>query len=260
MPTDTQSEELKGYWDELHSLSIGNPCTCGAIHESNETHKLIQFLSSLNDSYSTVHNSILMMAPIPSVEKAYSILIRDEKQKEVYSDCPVFSPDSVSCSASSSSNSRIHPSSQSTNRSFNQRVNFDSKRNDFVWKYCKKSSHTIDKCFKLHGFPPEFKFTKGKRIATCTQVETPADPTSSLDSSPVDPPPHGFSKEQYDHIMKLFHNVQISTTIQDHPHRLMQILQVGTQFLLVNLLVTLFVMLLLRILALGSWILEPQIT
>lgn len=119
MPTDTQSEELKGYWDELHSLSIGNPCTCGAMHESNETHKLIQFLSGLNDSYSTVRSSILMIVPVPSVEKAYSILIRDEKQKEVYSDCLVFSPDSVSCSASSSSNSRIHPSSQSTNRSFN---------------------------------------------------------------------------------------------------------------------------------------------
>lgn len=33
--------KLKGYWDELHSLSIGNPCTCGAMHESNEIHRLI---------------------------------------------------------------------------------------------------------------------------------------------------------------------------------------------------------------------------
>lgn len=71
--------KLKGYWDELHSLSVGRPCTCGAMDESTETHKLIPFLSSMNESYSTVRRNILMMVHVPSVEKTYSILIKDEK-------------------------------------------------------------------------------------------------------------------------------------------------------------------------------------
>ncbi|KAH0729702.1 hypothetical protein KY290_000836 [Solanum tuberosum] len=30
----------------------------------------------------------------------------------------------------------------------------------------KKPGHTRDKCYKLHGFPPNFKFTKGKNACT----------------------------------------------------------------------------------------------
>lgn len=29
--------------------------------------------------------------------------------------------------------------------------------------YCKKTGHTIEQCYKLHGFPADFKFTKNKR-------------------------------------------------------------------------------------------------
>lgn len=29
--------------------------------------------------------------------------------------------------------------------------------------YCKKTGHTIDQCYKIHGFPDDFKFTKPKR-------------------------------------------------------------------------------------------------
>lgn len=32
-------------------------------------------------------------------------------------------------------------------------------------KYCKKFGHVIDKCYKFHDFPFNFKFTKGRRIA-----------------------------------------------------------------------------------------------
>lgn len=46
--------------------------------------RLIQFLMGLNEGYSGAKNSILMMDPLPSINHAYSLLIQDEKQREVH--------------------------------------------------------------------------------------------------------------------------------------------------------------------------------
>ena len=37
--------------------------------------------------------------------------------------------------------------------------------------HCGKLGHTMDKCYKLHGFPPGFKF-KNNKNATAHQVST----------------------------------------------------------------------------------------
>ncbi|KAH0749148.1 hypothetical protein KY290_028380 [Solanum tuberosum] len=34
--------------------------------------------------------------------------------------------------------------------------------------YCKKSGNTEEKCYRLHGFPQDFKFTKGRRAGGTT--------------------------------------------------------------------------------------------
>ncbi|XP_070036037.1 uncharacterized protein [Nicotiana tomentosiformis] len=183
------------------------------MHEITEAQKLIQFISGLNEIYFTVKSNILMISPTPIVEKAYSILIRDEKQREVYSGSQPFSPDSTSFIASSHSN----PSNnQSTNnmRNFNQGVNFKPIKSNLSCKYCKKPGHIMNKSYKLHGFPPDFKFTKGKRIAACVQVDSTDQPSSAHDSSQHEDVPHGFSKEQYAHLMSLFQQMQMSSLAQ----------------------------------------------
>lgn len=43
--------------------------------------KLFAFLMVLNESYSQARSQILMMIPLPSLNKAYSMIISDESQK-----------------------------------------------------------------------------------------------------------------------------------------------------------------------------------
>nr|XP_016456703.1 PREDICTED: uncharacterized protein LOC107780652 [Nicotiana tabacum] len=190
------------------------------MHEFSEAQKLIQFLSGLNETYSTVKSNILMMSLVPSVEKAYSILIRDEKQMKINSSSQPFSSDSTSFIANSNSNSG--PNQPNTTRNFTQRVNFEPRRTTLTYKYCKKPGHTVDKCYKLYGFPQDFRFTKGKRVAACVQIESTNQTSPKPDSSQTEDIPHGFSKEQYAHLMSLFHQMQMSSpnqqsTSQDYP-------------------------------------------
>jgi len=37
------------------------------------------------------------------------------------------------------------------------------KKTSLVCNYCKKIGHTIDHCYKIHGFSSDFKFTKSKK-------------------------------------------------------------------------------------------------
>lgn len=75
--------------------------TYGAILKFIEYQKLFQFLSGLNDLYSSVKSTILMISPLPSVTKAYALLQQDESQREAHNGVPNFSGESTSLSASS---------------------------------------------------------------------------------------------------------------------------------------------------------------
>ncbi|XP_019230446.1 PREDICTED: uncharacterized protein LOC109211369 [Nicotiana attenuata] len=98
---------------------------------------------------------------------------------------------------------------------YNQRVNFESKRSTspVTCKYYKKLGHSVDKCYRIHGFPADFKFTKSKRSDACVQVGDSsrtnliATGTSNNSSDSA----YGFSKEQYEHLMTLFQQANFSS-------------------------------------------------
>ncbi|XP_074295987.1 uncharacterized protein LOC141623716 [Silene latifolia] len=84
--------KLKGIWEELRSIKPIPSCTCGAhatIMKHEEDQKVIKFLMGLNESYKIVRGNILMMKPIPSINGVYSLLIQEEKQREISSQSPL---------------------------------------------------------------------------------------------------------------------------------------------------------------------------
>lgn len=38
------------------------------------------------------------------------------------------------------------------------------KKVSLVHSYCKKPGHSIKICYRIHGFPTDFKFTKSKKL------------------------------------------------------------------------------------------------
>ncbi|XP_016553837.2 uncharacterized protein LOC107853346 [Capsicum annuum] len=83
--------KVKRIWDELDALNtyvhFSCDCTCKGKSKNLKSlldGHLIQFLMSLNDTYSSIRSNILMISPFPSVNQAYSLLIQDAKQHEIY--------------------------------------------------------------------------------------------------------------------------------------------------------------------------------
>ena len=132
---------------------------------------------------------MLLMDPIPSLSKVYSLMIQEETQRSI-PNAPVVKVDSTILAAKVSTDQV----NQVTNL-----VNSGGKGKDRpVCTHCGKTGHTVDKCYKLHGFPPGFKFKN--KPAMAHQV-------SSRSSSEFVSPMHQFSaftSEQCQQLLALF--------------------------------------------------------
>ncbi|XP_070015139.1 uncharacterized protein [Nicotiana sylvestris] len=166
--------KIKKLWEELNTLNVhakcACKCTCGArenIHKAEQDRRLIQFLMGLNEVYTIVRRSILIMNPLPTIAQAFYILIQEEKQREV-KPSNSFSMDSAALNVSGSGNDnfKTNYNQQGNNNTYRRykENQFNSRSRPFC-DYCKRPGHTKDKCYKLHGFPQSSRFNKGRRIA-----------------------------------------------------------------------------------------------
>ena len=81
--------DLQVSWDQLLNLRPLPCCSCGkcvcGVNEKitlfHHQDSLMQFLNGLNEVYSQVQTQILMMEPSPSIDKAFSLVIQDERQR-----------------------------------------------------------------------------------------------------------------------------------------------------------------------------------
>lgn len=80
--------KLKKLWDELRFMCTNhaNTCVCATkpgLQKEEEDNRLHKFLMGLNETYVGVRSNLLMMQPPPSLDTAYSILLQDEKLRQI---------------------------------------------------------------------------------------------------------------------------------------------------------------------------------
>ena len=76
--------KLKRLWDEFTYLESIPIYTCGAVETMSdllESHNVIQFLMGLNEEYTHSKDHILLMDPLLSINKVYSMVLKVEKQR-----------------------------------------------------------------------------------------------------------------------------------------------------------------------------------
>ncbi|XP_075074889.1 uncharacterized protein LOC142162435 [Nicotiana tabacum] len=82
----TYFSRLTDLWEEYDALMLCPGCDCPeskSYSEHFEYQRLLQFLMGLNETYAQAISQILMMSPIPSVNKAYSMVVFEESQKNM---------------------------------------------------------------------------------------------------------------------------------------------------------------------------------
>ncbi|XP_060190846.1 uncharacterized protein LOC132620168 [Lycium barbarum] len=161
--------KLKSLWVEFESMVPAPGCNCSklkAFVEHLQKMKLFQFLMGLNDAYSQARSQILMMNPMPNVNQAYSLVISDESQKAVAANSGILGTNpsatvgNIDLAMYSRNNVSQNNVSQGGSNQYGHQK-FKKPYNSLICDFCKCKGHTKDTCFKLAGYPSDFKSKKG---------------------------------------------------------------------------------------------------
>ncbi|XP_020547598.1 uncharacterized protein LOC110011582 [Sesamum indicum] len=82
LPLSSYFTNMKRLWDKMAELKPTPQCTCSgctcgawkAVKDLAAFTQLMQFLMGLNDVFEIVLHQLLVMEPVPSINKAYSII------------------------------------------------------------------------------------------------------------------------------------------------------------------------------------------
>ncbi|KAG6512625.1 hypothetical protein ZIOFF_030750 [Zingiber officinale] len=151
--------KMKALWEELSSYHDPNTCTCGGLKgfaEREEKERVMQFLMSLNDSFSIIRGSILLMNHLPDTRKVHALILQHERQ----SDMAVNRNNSGHVVNFAQPKTQNHISSRQVTKAESHHLTGNNRL------YCtnfEMDGHTIDRYFYIHGFPPGHRY-HGKDI------------------------------------------------------------------------------------------------
>ena len=158
-------EEHKNYV-ELPVCVCGR-CECDAAvkwEKMQQRSRVTKFLMGLNESYDQTRRHILMLKPIPTIEETFNMVTQDERQKTVK---PLTRVDNV---AFQNSAPMMTEAESAYVAAYNVRPNIQKP----ICSHCGKVGHTIQKCYKIIGYPPGSKVgTVGYNNRGNTPSQTP---------------------------------------------------------------------------------------
>ncbi|GAA0153054.1 hypothetical protein LIER_11379 [Lithospermum erythrorhizon] len=142
--------KLKRLWDEFRCIKPN------LVRIGDDEEKVMQFLMGLNDEYKAIRNQILLMEPLPSISKAYSMITNVESQRTVHSSINECVENTV-FQAGVYSGGKVQSHGQRFDKPDKSHLKCD---------HCRKRGHLKAGCFKLRGYPdwwPEAKDMNLKR-------------------------------------------------------------------------------------------------
>ncbi|XP_019189879.1 PREDICTED: uncharacterized protein LOC109184338 [Ipomoea nil] len=151
--------KCKTLWEEMNTLrplpqSKCEPkCSCdliGQIRKERDEDQVIRFLQGLNDEYNILKSNVLVLDPLLDVYKVFVMAEKMERQIS-FTNLSIGNSDITQANA-------VHSQESSEEiiaavNTYNYRRNGNNNKSAKC-TFCGMSGHTIDKCYKKHGYPP----------------------------------------------------------------------------------------------------------
>ncbi|XP_052489790.1 uncharacterized protein LOC105764346 [Gossypium raimondii] len=154
--------------------SCSPSCSCGVfvtLQKYHDNDNVIRFLKGLHDRFAVVRSQIMLIDPLPPINKVFSLVIQQERHLPAGSS-QLFVSNTL----------RDHTSSKKS-----QAKSFTDSRQ---CTFCGKSRHNVDTCYEKHGYPLGYK-SRGRAFRAHTAlndcISQPLDSSQHVDILPSDP-------------------------------------------------------------------------
>ncbi|XP_071721777.1 uncharacterized protein [Rutidosis leptorrhynchoides] len=158
--------KMRVLWDEFDDLRPILECECAIKYECKalkviadyyENDKIIRFLKGLNPVYAQTRSTIMMLDPIPSLQKVYGTISQYERHN-------------ILPQVANEPSIAAFSSAKGTKQNQNNKKNPKAK---LICNHCGKKSHIEAECYRIVGFPPDFKFTRNAsaNLYAATELE-----------------------------------------------------------------------------------------
>lgn len=158
--------ELKILWEELE-IYMPIPqcvchirCSCAAMRNARNNHNLlyvIRFLTGLNDNFAVVKSQILLMDPLPFMNKIFSMVLQHERQGNFH---PSEDPQALI---------KVVNFKKRGYKAGTSGVSSNTSKSKICTHYG-RIGHTVEVCYCKHGFLHHFG--KGSSANNTTTNET----------------------------------------------------------------------------------------
>ncbi|XP_062104037.1 uncharacterized protein LOC133815186 [Humulus lupulus] len=163
---------LKSLWEELSQYRPSctcNKCTCGGVKSLQEHYNMeyaMSFLMGLKESYSQVRGNILLMDPLPSMSSVFNLVTQEENQRDEGTQSTQSDSTSNPSMACAFSGLKNNPSKLDSG----QYKQYPPCKNRPFFSHCNIHGHTIEKCYKIHGYPPGYNKPRNNTPAAANQL------------------------------------------------------------------------------------------
>ncbi|KEH29684.1 hypothetical protein MTR_4g048330 [Medicago truncatula] len=191
--------KMKSLWEELnshrpmHVCTCPYPCRCESMRAAREFRmedQVIQFLTGLHDNFSVVKTQVLLMDPLPSINKVYSMVVQEESNNTAP---PPISIEDSSILVNALDARKLYGRGKSPS-GYSQ-----SKNTSRYCTFCHRNNHTVDFCYQKHGYPNANKSLAASNVVTTessTDSQSIGEGSSSISQT-------GLTQEQYVHLVSL---------------------------------------------------------
>jgi hypothetical protein len=132
----------------------------------------------------------LLLEPLSPINKVFSLVLQEERQRAIF--YGNFQTSQFTDSLALLSRTSFAPSPN-----FKQQPN---RKNKPTCSHCGVVGHTVEKCYRIHGFPPGFQFTRTKPVTGSSANQVQATESSSM------PSPMPFTQAQCQQLLAFMQN------------------------------------------------------
>lgn len=152
---------LVALWDELDAVLPPLDCMCnarGVAIVREEQQRLMKFLEGLNESYESVIDQIMMLDPLPDLDRAYSLIVQVEDRKILTQ-----TAENGHIMSMNVTHQGYNSTAGAKGPTFKKRLTKEQRKR-LKCSHCLANGHEADECFKLHGIPEWYKKLKENKM------------------------------------------------------------------------------------------------